>query len=980
MPGIARFRVNVYFQRDCLAAAFRLVPRMIKSANELGLPEVLRELAMQPRGLVLITGPTGSGKSTTLATMIDEINSTRSHHIVTIEDPIEFLHQHKESVINQREIGSDAKGFAEALRGALRQDPDVILVGEMRDLETISTALTAAETGHLVLATLHTQSAPSTIDRIIDVFPSAQQGQVRMQVAAGLQGIVTQTLLPRRTAARRVPALEILLPDDAVRNLIRQGKTEQIYSIMQTNTGRGMQTMEQSLADLVLRRVISQETAFNVTSRREEFESLLARSGVKPQYGRTPSRGPPRPPNRRSRTVSGITDFLKKDISFGRKASTTVEAKSEAKTETKAEAPKQEATPKTEAAKTPKAEKTPKAARKPRKTPSTNGNGGGGGGSRHKQVVGLSVGASQLAAAVIVNNGHPKLVKAARHTLPPDVVVGGEVRDAEALANEISTFFHDQDLPRKNVRLGIGSSRTGVRVFERPTVDDPRQLANAIRFRAYETLPIPIEEAMLDYHIVEETTTPDRVLLAVAYRDLVDRFAATCIAAKIDLVGIDIEAFALLRAVGGEPLTAGQRAEAARVAVSIGHDRTTVAVSDGRLCEFTRVLDWGGSRVTAAIGRALEIDPAEAEPSSGRSTSRAHATDELDGRADDEGGRGCAPRGHRPRPRARLLPPLLPGSTGFAGLRRDHDHRRRRPPSGARRAARRADRHQRPCGRPVRTRRFRSRHQLQRPGRRPRRRNRTGNRGLMRAVNLLPRQSVQQKREGPNAVVLVAAIGGAAVLLALVGGFLLANRSVDRQRQDLSAARAVLANTPAHHLSAKTSAFRSAVLTQREQRSLALASAIGKRVAWDRILRRFSLVLPDDVWLTDLTGTCRSTRRSRPAQYRPRRAHCRPRRPRSRSRATRTARRASHVCSSGSRCSLTSRTCSSRTASPRFSEARPSSTSPSSRTSAKEGVPRDRPPLEPLQGRTGRARRDRPPPGRRSRLVRCDLAQALHRF
>jgi twitching motility protein PilT len=283
VPGVARFRVNVYFQRDCLAAAFRLVPRMIKSASELGLPEVLRELAMEPRGLVLITGPTGSGKSTTLATMIDEINSTRSHHIVTIEDPIEFLHQHKESVINQREIGADAKGFAEALRGALRQDPDVILVGEMRDLETISTALTAAETGHLVLATLHTQSAPSTIDRIIDVFPSAQQGQVRMQVAASLQGVVTQTLLPTADGRKRVPALEILLPDDAVRNLIRQGKTEQIYSIMQTNTTRGMQTMEQSLADLVLRRVISQDTAYGVTSRREEFESLLARSGVKPQ-------------------------------------------------------------------------------------------------------------------------------------------------------------------------------------------------------------------------------------------------------------------------------------------------------------------------------------------------------------------------------------------------------------------------------------------------------------------------------------------------------------------------------------------------------------------------------------------------------------------------------------------------------------------------------------------------------------------------
>ena len=311
--------------------------------------------------------------------------------------------------------------------------------------------------------------------------------------------------------------------------------------------------------------------------------------------------------------MSGITDFLKKDISFGRKPSaakaetkpeTKPDAKTEAKTKVKAKAPKQKATT------TSKAPKPAKPARK-RKAASTSGNGGGGG--RHKQVVGLSIGASQLAAAVVVNNGRPKLVKAARHTLPPDVVVGGEVRDAEALANEISTFFHDADLPRKNVRLGIGSSRTGVRVFERPTVDDPRQLANAIRFRAYETLPIPIEEAMLDYHIVEDTTTPDRVLLAVAYRDLVDRFAATCTTAKIDLVGIDIEAFALLRAVGGEPLSPGERAEAARVAVSIGHDRTTVAVSDGRLCEFTRVLDWGGARVTAAIGRALDLDPAEAE-------------------------------------------------------------------------------------------------------------------------------------------------------------------------------------------------------------------------------------------------------------------------------------------------------------------------------------------------------------------------------
>jgi twitching motility protein PilT len=283
VPGVARFRVNVYFQRDSLAAAFRLVPTLIKSADELGLPDVLRELAMEPRGLVLVTGPTGSGKSTTLATMIDEINRTRALHIVTIEDPIEFLHDHKRCVINQRELGADAIGFAEALRGALRQDPDVILVGEMRDLETIATALTAAETGHLVLATLHTQSAPSTIDRIIDVFPAAQQGQVRMQVASSLQGVVTQTLLPTADGRARIPALEVLLPDDAVRNLIRQGKTEQIYSIMQTNTTRGMQTMEQSLADLTVRRVISRETAVAITSRRDEFEALLERSGFAPR-------------------------------------------------------------------------------------------------------------------------------------------------------------------------------------------------------------------------------------------------------------------------------------------------------------------------------------------------------------------------------------------------------------------------------------------------------------------------------------------------------------------------------------------------------------------------------------------------------------------------------------------------------------------------------------------------------------------------
>jgi twitching motility protein PilT len=223
IPGLARFRVNVYWQREALGAAFRLIPTEIKTLEELGIPSSLHSLTDKPRGLVLVTGPTGSGKSTTLAALIDEINRKRAEHILTIEDPIEFVHRHKRCIVNQREIGVDAPSFAEGLRAALRQDPDVILVGEMRDLETIATALTAAETGHLVLGTLHTQSASSTVDRIIDVFSPAQQEQVRMQIAGSLQGIITQALLPTADGNGRVAALEILLPDDATRNLIRQG-------------------------------------------------------------------------------------------------------------------------------------------------------------------------------------------------------------------------------------------------------------------------------------------------------------------------------------------------------------------------------------------------------------------------------------------------------------------------------------------------------------------------------------------------------------------------------------------------------------------------------------------------------------------------------------------------------------------------------------------------------------------------------------
>ncbi|MFN8163655.1 MAG: type IV pilus twitching motility protein PilT [Solirubrobacterales bacterium] len=280
IPGVARFRVNCYFQRGSVSAAFRLVPQQIPSLDSLGVPRVLRELTRKPRGFVLVTGPTGSGKSTTLAAMIDVINSEREDHILTIEDPIEFLHKHKRSIVNQREIGSDVPDFALGLRAALRQDPDVVLVGEMRDLETISTALTAAETGHLVFATLHTQSSAQTVDRIIDVFPSQQQGQVRTQLSIALQGIVTQQLLPTADGKGRVVACEVLVPTAAVRNLIREGKTHQIYAALQTSGAVGMQTMDADLARLVRAGKISRQLAEQRASVPEELKRLLAGAGA----------------------------------------------------------------------------------------------------------------------------------------------------------------------------------------------------------------------------------------------------------------------------------------------------------------------------------------------------------------------------------------------------------------------------------------------------------------------------------------------------------------------------------------------------------------------------------------------------------------------------------------------------------------------------------------------------------------------------
>jgi len=280
LPGRSRFRVNVFLQRDNVGAVMRTIPYDIVPFDQLGVPDTVRAFAELPRGLVLVTGPTGSGKSTTLASLIDIVNREKAVHIMTVEDPIEFLHQHKRAVVNQREVGEDTKSFAEALRHVLRQDPDVILVGEMRDLETISTALTAAETGHLVFATLHTQDAPQSIDRIIDVFPSHQQQQVRVQLAASLQGICTQQLLQTPDGGGRVLAAEVLVATPAVRNLIREGKIYQIYSLMQTGAKFGMLTMDQHLAQLVRAGKVTLESAIERCASEEDLRRLVKSAGT----------------------------------------------------------------------------------------------------------------------------------------------------------------------------------------------------------------------------------------------------------------------------------------------------------------------------------------------------------------------------------------------------------------------------------------------------------------------------------------------------------------------------------------------------------------------------------------------------------------------------------------------------------------------------------------------------------------------------
>jgi twitching motility protein PilT len=298
LKGMSRFRANLFNQKGAVGAVFRAIPYEIKSFEALGLPGVVSDICKKPRGLILVTGPTGSGKSTTLAAMIDKINIDRHDHILTIEDPIEFLHNHKNCIINQREVAADTHSFGSALRTALRQDPDVVLIGEMRDLETIEMALRIAETGHLTFATLHTNSAYSTINRIIDVFPAGQQAQVRTQLSLVLEGIMCQALLPKSTGDGRTMALEILIPNAAIRNLIREDKIHQIYSMMQTGQDKfGMQTFNQALATLHHKKLITLETAMQRSSNADELRELIERgSGLNMSYGGTVKPGTP-PPN-----------------------------------------------------------------------------------------------------------------------------------------------------------------------------------------------------------------------------------------------------------------------------------------------------------------------------------------------------------------------------------------------------------------------------------------------------------------------------------------------------------------------------------------------------------------------------------------------------------------------------------------------------------------------------------------------------------
>ena len=291
LPRRARFRVNLYREKASCAAAFRLIPQKVPTVRDLGLPLIMEQVCLKPRGLILVTGPTGSGKSTSLAAMIDYINTNHAHHIITIEDPIEYLHNHKQSIINQRELGADTKSFLNALRASLREDPDILLVGEMRDVETISLAVTAAETGHLVFATLHTNNAAESVDRMVDVFPPEQQEQIRVQLSNNLIAIIAQQLLPKVGGKGRVPCNEVMLASSAIRNLIREAKTHQIASMIQTSGNQGMFTMDQNLRDRYMAGLITLEDAFSRCQNVEELKKMINAPAGAPGGAPAPTRG-----------------------------------------------------------------------------------------------------------------------------------------------------------------------------------------------------------------------------------------------------------------------------------------------------------------------------------------------------------------------------------------------------------------------------------------------------------------------------------------------------------------------------------------------------------------------------------------------------------------------------------------------------------------------------------------------------------------
>ena len=570
IPGLARFRVNIYSQRESLAGAFRLIPAELKSLEELGLPSTLYELCNKPRGLVLVTGPTGSGKSTTLAALIDEINRTRADHIITIEDPIEFLHRHKRCIVNQRELGPDATTFAEALRGALRQDPDVILLGEMRDLETISTALTAAETGHLVFATLHTQDAASTVDRVIDVFPAG---------AAGPDPHAARRHARRRRRADAAPDRRRPGPRRRDRDPppgrrrpepVRQAKIEQVYSIMQTgrqeghaDDGAGPRRARPARRDHRGDRPRALEPAREAArpARTRGQRGRPATAASPHLYG---SRGADDGPEEGDQAVRPAPEARQEGArrrGAGRRAASPSRAEGEAELslarKPKAEGRKASRRPQgAEGAARQEAEdrggEAPRPAQEARRAqdrrlPARRG-------ARRQQRHGRA------------RPGRP----APRSTRASSSAASCASRMRSPTA--LKTFFRENKLPRQGVRLGIASNRIGVRMFELAGIDDPKQLENAIRFRAQEALPIPLEEAVLDYQLLGETRRrrgPERSTASCSSSPTATSSSATSTACKkagIRLAGVDLEAFALLRALGERSRPRRQRRDRRRLA------------------------------------------------------------------------------------------------------------------------------------------------------------------------------------------------------------------------------------------------------------------------------------------------------------------------------------------------------------------------------------------------------------------------------